>query len=109
MTDGMNKPIEALLSGELLEEDASLSLNELCRICQIKPEAVMTLIDYGVVEAIGDDSVGWHFHTLSVRRVRSAQRLEHDLGINTAGVALALDLLDELETMRARLRQFSDL
>jgi chaperone modulatory protein CbpM len=33
-------------------------------------------------------------------------RLQHDLNINLAGVALALDLMDEIETMRERLRRF---
>ena len=33
-------------------------------------------------------------------------RLQHDLNVNLAGVALALDLMDEIETMRERLRRF---
>ena len=32
---------------------------------------------------------------ISVRRVRRAQRLEQDLGVNVAGAALALELLEE--------------
>ncbi|MEO5655034.1 MAG: chaperone modulator CbpM [Nitrosospira sp.] len=30
-------------------------------------------------------------------------RLQHDLGVNLAGIALALQLLDEVEMLRARL------
>jgi len=33
-----------------------------------------------------------------------AFRLQHDLGINLAGVALVLDLLEEIEQLRSRLR-----
>jgi len=40
---------------------------------------------------------------VSLRRIRCAQRLEEDLGVNTPGVALVLDLLEELERIRARL------
>jgi chaperone modulatory protein CbpM len=32
----------------------------------------------------------------------TAQRLSRDLGLNAAGVALALDLLEEIETLRTR-------
>jgi chaperone modulatory protein CbpM len=32
--------------------------------------------------------------------------MQRDLGINTPGAALALDLLDELEQLRSRLRRF---
>lgn len=42
---------------------------------------------------------------ISVRRVRCAQRLEQDLGVNIAGAALALELLEELERLRARLHR----
>jgi chaperone modulatory protein CbpM len=37
--------------------------------------------------------------------VRCALRLERDLGVNLAGAALALDLLDELNRLRARQRR----
>jgi len=37
-------------------------------------------------------------------RVRSALRLQHDLGVNLAGIALALDLMEELENLRAQLK-----
>jgi len=37
-----------------------------------------------------------------------ALRLQQDLGVNLAGAALALQLLEEAETLRARLREASD-
>jgi len=42
-----------------------------------------------------------------VRRVRCAQRLEQDLGVNVAGAALAIDLLEELERLCAHLRRLA--
>ncbi len=33
-------------------------------------------------------------------------RLQRDLGINLSGIALALDLLDKIETLESRLSQF---
>jgi chaperone modulatory protein CbpM len=40
---------------------------------------------------------------VSLRRIRCAERLEEDLGVNSAGAALVLDLLEELERLRTRL------
>jgi chaperone modulatory protein CbpM len=37
--------------------------------------------------------------------VRTAQRLAHDFQINPPGVALALDLLDEIDALRARVKR----
>jgi chaperone modulatory protein CbpM len=39
-----------------------------------------------------------------VVRVRSALRLQRDLGVNLAGIALALDLMEELEDLRSQLK-----
>ncbi len=102
MTTDMMK----LITGELLEDETELSLAELCRICRMPAERVIELVEEGVVEPIGREPASWQFRAVSVRRVHCAQRLEQDLGINAAGAALALDLLDELRTLRARLRRF---
>jgi chaperone modulatory protein CbpM len=33
-------------------------------------------------------------------------RLQHDLGINLAGIAVVLDLLEEIDSLQARLSRF---
>lgn len=101
----MTKEMLILMSGEVLEEDVELSLGELCRVCQVPAERVFELVDEGVVEPLGRDPARWRFRGVSVRRVHCALRLERDLGVNVAGAALALELLEELETARARLRR----
>ena len=45
----------------------------------------------------------WRFTGVHMRRVRIACHLQSDLGVNLAGVALALQLLDEIEELRERL------
>ena len=92
-----------LLSGEIFEEEIELSLAELCRACQLPAERIFDLVEQGVVEPLGRDPAQWRFRGVSIQRVRCAQRLERDLGVNTAGAALALDLLEEIERLRARL------
>lgn len=94
-----------LLSGEIFEEEIELSLADLCRACQLPAERVFELVEQGVIDPIGRDPARWRFQAISVRRVRCAQRLERDLGVNVAGAALAIDLLEELERLRARLRR----
>lgn len=91
------------LSGELVEEDTELSLADFCLACELPAERVLELVEEGVIEPLGREPRRWRFRAVSVRRVRCAQRLEHDLGVNLAGAALVLDLLDELERLRARL------
>ncbi len=97
-----------LLSGEIFEEEVELSLADLCRACQLPAERVFELVEQGVIEPIGRDPARWRFQGISVRRVRCAQRLEQDLGVNVAGAALAIELLEELERLHARLHRLEN-
>ena len=100
-----NKERLSLLSGEVMEEEVELTLAELCQACRMPAEQVFDLVDEGVVEPVGRDQSSWRFRGISVRRVRCVQRLERDLGVNVAGAALALELLEELERLRNRLHR----
>ncbi|TNF98518.1 MAG: MerR family transcriptional regulator [Gammaproteobacteria bacterium] len=104
----MSKDLLSLMTGEILEQDVELTLGELCKACQTSAEQVFELIQEGVIEPRGREPSRWRFSGISVRRVRCVQRLEQDLGVNIAGAALALDLLEELELLRSRLRRLND-
>jgi chaperone modulatory protein CbpM len=103
----MTKDLEPLLSGDVLRDDMELTLVELCRTCHLPVERVCALVDEGIIEPLGrGEPAGWRFRWISVRRVRCALRLERDLGVNLAGAALALELLEELNRLRARQGRF---
>jgi chaperone modulatory protein CbpM len=46
----------------------------------------------------------WRFTGLHLHRAKVAMRLHRDLGVNFAGAALALDLMDELDMLRTKIR-----
>jgi len=91
------------LVGTILEEEVVLSLAEVCRASRLSAERVIEMAEEGIVEPVGRSPESWRFRGASLQRLRCAQRLEEDLGVNTAGIALALELMDELEQLRARL------
>ena len=88
----------------ILEEQAELTLADLCRACAVHAERIIELVDVGVLEPLGREPARWRFGGASLQRGRMALRLQQDLGIDLAGAALALELLDEIESLRARLR-----
>lgn len=94
------------LTGVLLDERTELSLSELSRACSTSTEWVIELVQEGVLEPVGRQPKQWRFSGTSLKRAHTAMRLQADLKINLAGVALALDLMDEIETMRERLHRF---
>jgi chaperone modulatory protein CbpM len=94
----------AQLTGILLDEQARLTLAEVSRACAVHAESIVELVEEGVLSPIGAEPHRWRFTGAHMRRARVAVRLQVDLGINVAGAALALQLLDEIEDLRARLR-----
>jgi len=90
--------------GIILDEQAQLTLEELSRACAAHAELIIELVEEGVVAPIGREPDSWRFTGTHMRRVRVALHLQRDLGVNLAGAALALQLLDEVEALRARLR-----
>jgi len=88
----------------ILEEQSQLSLDDLCRACAVHAERIIELVDAGVLEPLGREPIRWRFDGSSLSRAHIALRLQQDLGIDLAGAALALELLDEIKSLRARLR-----
>jgi len=88
----------------ILEEQTQLTLADLCRACAVHAERIIELVDVGVLEPLGREPARWRFGGASLHRARMALRLQRDLDIDLAGAALALELLDEIESLRSRLR-----
>ena len=90
---------------EIVDDSLQLTLRDLCQDCGVHAEAVIKMVEHGVLEPQGVDSGNWRFVGRDLIRIKRAIRLQQDLAINLAGVALTLDLLDEIATLRRRLHQ----
>ena len=88
------------MSGDIVEETVVLSVADLCRIISVDHGRVVEWVEEGVISVLEIEASEWRFSGSTLRRARIALRLERDLGVNLAGVALALDLLEELEQLR---------
>lgn len=88
----------------IVEEQTDLTLDELCRACAAQADFIHELIAEGAIEPAGRDPAAWRFTGVQLRHVSVAVRLQRDLGVNVAGAALALQLLDEIDALRERLR-----
>jgi len=91
------------LSGIILEEQTELTLADVCRACAVHAEYIIELVEEGVLVPVGNEPVSWRFTGIHMHRATVSLRLQHDLGINLAGVALALQLLDEIDSLHARI------
>jgi chaperone modulatory protein CbpM len=111
------KPAE--LSGTILDEQSVLTLVEISSACAVQTEYIIELVEEGLITPVSPDTGqeinpqaprearqphSWRFTGVHMRLVRIACHLQSDLGVNLPGVALALQLLDEVEALRTRVR-----
>ena len=81
------------------------SLQELCYATELPTQAVIDIVEQGIVEPQGSSPDSWVFSVQMLVVVRKAQRLNRDLGVDWSGIALALCLLEELEQLREENRR----
>jgi chaperone modulatory protein CbpM len=99
----MNRTISTALRGSVVEEEVQLTTFELSRASHASEEQIELWVIEGVLQPSGRSRAEWRFGGSSLARMRTAMRLARDLELNTPGVALALDLLERIAALEARL------
>ncbi|MGC8120141.1 chaperone modulator CbpM [Marinobacter sp. VGCF2001] len=102
---------DRVLAVEVSDRDGStFTFREICERGACHGEFVIKLVNYGVIAPLDDtpEAVQWQFDAASLNRLQKALRLQRDLKLNLPGLAMSLELLDEVQEMRrevARLNQ----
>jgi chaperone modulatory protein CbpM len=94
----------SVLTGVVLDDSTLVTFAEVCRSCGVADEVVVEMVELGILDPAGGARGDWRFAAPSLQRAAAAVRLQRDLGVNLAGAALALELLDRIERLEARLR-----
>lgn len=84
----------------------TVSLADLSRTCGVHAEWIIELVEQGILDPEGTGPAGWQFSAVSITKVKTAWRLHRDLGINQAGIAVTLDLIEERNILYRRLRRY---
>jgi chaperone modulatory protein CbpM len=86
-----------IVMGEIFDESTEITLSQLCEVCSVEHTLIEQLVGEGMLDPVGRTSGEPRFRYTSVRITRTAMRLQDDLGVNLAGAALALVLLERIE------------
>jgi chaperone modulatory protein CbpM len=92
-----------ILSGVVIDEVNKITIDEVTRFCSVRRERVVALVMEGIVEPEGGAPEEWRFNGRELSRARRALRIESDLDVNLAAVAIILDLLDQIEELQSAL------
>jgi chaperone modulatory protein CbpM len=87
---------------DILDESHTLTVEELCERCQVEITWIEEMVAHGVISPVVGDR---QFAELTIGTVRTARRLQRDFELNPPGVALALELLAEIDRLKNELRR----
>lgn len=82
---------------------------EVCRLCRLDLDAIIELVDLGLVSPRGYSPQEWQLPAAAVPRLSMAGRLMRDLGINVSGAVLAVELLEAQRDLERQVRRLERL
>jgi chaperone modulatory protein CbpM len=94
---------QTVLSGLIVEKGSISTLEELSNAIGKPAEWILNLVEEGVIQSLKNKQKHWQFSGHCLRRVLIVQRLKSDLGVSLAAAALALELLEEVQTLRNKI------
>ncbi len=92
---------DSIQLADISDQDHRYSITELCEICQMDDQWILEMIEFDVI--VSENTFDEFNHT-QLQRLMKAVRLQRDLEINTAGVALALELLETIDDLKIELK-----
>mgnify|MGYP003517771627 CR=1 FL=1 len=105
MTSGFN-PDTGPMQGQFLDEDDCLRLDEVCTRLRIEQQWVIEMVELGALDPRGGlEPAAWSFPRSTLPRMLAMTRLVSDLGVNLAGAAIILELVEERRKLLAQLRR----
>ena len=90
--------------GMLVDDESTLSFVEICEKQGISEEVLLDMLEHGLLPKVTEPNKQLEFDATMLHRISAACRLQTDLGINSPGVVLVLELIDELEESHKQLK-----
>lgn len=87
------------ISITIIDENNTLTMDEICRAINAEHDLILQLIDYHIIYPKGSSEKEWVFDHVSLRRARLARNFYYDLEVNVQGIALLIDMLERIERL----------
>ncbi|MBK1853063.1 chaperone modulator CbpM [Marinobacter sp. 1-4A] len=100
----------SILTVEVMDSDGStFTLHEVCERGECHAEFVIKLVSYGIIAPVepAEETRQWLFDVAALARLHKARRLQRDLKMNLPGLAMSLELLDEVQDMRKEVERLN--
>jgi len=88
---------------------AVYSIETTAQLAGVPRRNILIYCKHGLISPTADPMLwGYWFSADAIRTLRRIESLRHTCGDDFPGIALILDLLNEVQTLRAQLRAFGD-
>ena len=94
---------QEILIGSLLE-DTWLTIEQLAAACTVEPAWLARHIEEGLIPHAESVAGVWRIRSESILRARRMRQIERDFDAGPELAALVADMLEEIDSLRARLR-----
>lgn len=91
---------EDVVDAQIVVDDAQITLTTFCDRACVTTQLAIEMVDHGILNPVNTKQEPLCFAETEVRRAQIALRLHRDLGVNLAGAALALELMDEIRALK---------
>lgn len=88
-----------------MNDDDVLTLEQLCSACALERDWLVLRVREGLIPATEAGGEQWRFTTATLARVRRMRDIELTYDAAPELAALAADMLEEIDRLRARLRR----
>lgn len=85
--------------------DEFLTLHEVSIVCHIPENTLQSFIEYEIIHPIKKENE-IKLSVQQLKRIQKAQRLQKDLEVNLSGIAVILDLLEQMDDLQRQLKIF---
>ena len=90
---------DSIHDSELIDLDEIIDLDTLASLSNAEPQFIIELVNHSVLVPVKIENEIHFFECSCITITKRAARLHRDLEINPPGIALALELLDRIESL----------
>lgn len=83
-----------------VQVEVTICCNEIYQLLEISDQDLAEMVSHGIIAPHDPHAEEWYFSESVVAVISRASRLRDDLQIDWAGLALALDLLDQIDALK---------
>ncbi|MHB1586647.1 MAG: chaperone modulator CbpM [Acidiferrobacteraceae bacterium] len=90
-----------------MSNETVLHTREVLECAGLELDSLVAFVHEEIVQPYGGSPEDWSFTVAMVMRVRQARRLQRDLELETHALALTLQLMDEVQSLRRQVRHLA--